>query len=47
MWWPGTTVDHIVPLARGGPAYDRANLQVLCIRCHRWKTAREGGRKKA
>ena len=34
-------VDHIVPLHRGGSLFDRANLQGLCRRCHRLKTAAE------
>lgn len=33
-------VDHIVPLAAGGPALDLANLRSLCQRCHSRKTAR-------
>jgi 5-methylcytosine-specific restriction endonuclease McrA len=36
--WPGcrsraTTVDHIVPLARGG-GHDLANLRASCARCN-------------
>jgi len=27
-------VDHIVPLARGGPLLDERNLQVLCRSCN-------------
>lgn len=37
---PSTTVDHIVPKARGG-TNDRPNLQALCLPCHKSKTARE------
>lgn len=33
------TVDHVVPLARGG-TNDLANLQVLCKRCNSAKGAR-------
>ena len=33
-------VDHIVPLAEGG-LDARENLQVLCARCHAWKSDRE------
>ena len=33
-------VDHIVPKARGGTD-DDANLECICRRCHREKTARE------
>ena len=36
-------VDHIKPIAEGGPVYDEANLQVLCIQCHGKKTAGERG----
>jgi len=36
---PASEVDHIVPLARGG-THDRANLQPLCVSCHRIKSAR-------
>jgi 5-methylcytosine-specific restriction protein A len=35
-----THVDHIIPLPTG-EAYDRANLQGLCARCHGLKTKRE------
>ena len=31
-------VDHIVPLAHGGDAFDLANLQALCRGCHIAKT---------
>ncbi len=34
--------DHIVPIALGGDEYDLKNLQTLCERCHKRKTAREG-----
>ena len=27
-------IDHIVPLARGGHATDRSNLQCICKKCH-------------
>lgn len=37
---PATTVDHIVPRARGGSHLD-INLQPLCGSCHDAKTARE------
>ena len=36
---PATTVDHIVAIADGGPAFDSANLQSLCNVCHQAKTA--------
>jgi hypothetical protein len=35
---PAVEVDHIVPLARGGAAVDRSNLQSLCKRHHSIKT---------
>lgn len=37
-------VDHIVPLIEGG-ADDEANLQSLCVSCHKAKTAREASRR--
>lgn len=37
---PATTVDHIIPRARGGTDSDD-NLQPLCNDCHDGKTARE------
>jgi 5-methylcytosine-specific restriction protein A len=40
---PGTDVDHVVPLARGG-THTGANLQSLCHIHHSRKTAREDGR---
>ena len=38
---PSAEVDHIVPLADGGPFWDQANLQALCAPCHDEKTANE------
>jgi len=35
-----TEVDHILPKRHGG-IDDRSNLQAVCGRCHRAKTARE------
>lgn len=35
-----TVVDHVIPLARGGPDIDR-NKQSLCQGCHDRKTASE------
>jgi hypothetical protein len=38
---PATEVDHIVPVARRPDLVrTRANLQALCVACHRGKTAR-------
>ncbi len=37
-----TVVDHIVPMARGGPN-DSSNYQSLCARCHNVKTAKHDG----
>jgi 5-methylcytosine-specific restriction protein A len=39
-------VDHVVPLAIGGPDTDD-NLQALCIDCHRRKSAAERGVRRA
>jgi 5-methylcytosine-specific restriction protein A len=36
-----TEVDHIIPKAQGGTD-DPDNLQSICRRCHRQKTARGG-----
>ena len=36
-------MDHIRPIAMGGDQWDRENLQVLCRRCNRIKTARDMG----
>ena len=45
---PGTpqpyVLDHIRPIAMGGDQWARDNLQVLCGRCNRLKTARDMGR---
>lgn len=37
----GNEVDHVVPIADGGSAWDMANLQTLCKSCHTRKTQRE------
>ena len=34
-------LDHIRPIAMGGDQWDVHNLQVLCLRCNRIKTARD------
>jgi 5-methylcytosine-specific restriction endonuclease McrA len=36
-------LDHIRPIAMGGDQWDTGNLQVLCARCNRIKTARDMG----
>jgi 5-methylcytosine-specific restriction protein A len=36
-------VDHVIPLRDGGAAWDRDNLQALCVGCHSRKTAHEIG----
>jgi 5-methylcytosine-specific restriction endonuclease McrA len=36
-------LDHILPIAMGGDQWDTGNLQVLCARCNRIKTARDMG----
>ena len=42
-------VDHIVEIARGGPALEYTNLRTVCRTCHREKTQRFllGGRRPA
>ena len=37
-------LDHIRPIAMGGDQWAPGNLQVLCSRCNRIKTARDMGR---
>jgi hypothetical protein len=34
-------VDHIVPISKGGIALGQENLQLLCMECHRIKSANE------
>lgn len=34
-------LDHIIPLFKGGAAYDEDNIQVLCVSCHGKKTIKE------
>ena len=39
-------VDHIIPIAEGGPPFAFENLQSLCNACHNRKHAQgEGGKK--
>lgn len=40
---PATHVDHIKPKSAGGTD-DEANLQAICVACHRAKTATESRR---
>ena len=37
----GREVDHIIPVERGGAAFARQNLQLLCHTCHSRKTLAE------
>lgn len=39
-----TEVDHIVPMSKGGDAWDTDNLQPLCKPCHSSKTSVDAGR---
>lgn len=34
-------VDHIIPIAIGGPQWDPTNLQILCPDCNKEKTAQD------
>ena len=34
-------VDHVIPIFRGGRGVCSENIQVLCVKCHLKKTARE------
>ena len=38
--------DHVIPLERGGAAYDLANGQALCVACHISKNRRESRQRK-
>jgi HNH endonuclease len=35
------TVDHIIPIAAGGPVSDLCNMELLCVKCHNKKTKHE------
>ena len=37
----GNEVDHVLPMHKGGAAWDLANLQTLCRGCHIAKTRKE------
>ena len=39
---PANTVDHVVPLARGGDKYDTNNLVAACTACNSAKRDRGG-----
>lgn len=43
---PATDVDHILPISDGGNPWDLDNLQPLCSRCHKRKTAIESNKKR-
>jgi hypothetical protein len=34
-------VDHIKPIALGGSEWDEDNMQTLCVKCNKVKTARD------
>jgi 5-methylcytosine-specific restriction enzyme A len=36
-----TTVDHIIPVRKGGEMYSMSNLQPLCDSCHASKSGKE------
>lgn len=36
-------VDHIIPMAQGGPKWSHSNMQALCASCHGRKTATHDG----
>ena len=36
-------VDHIRPIFEGGPVYELANLQALCVACHVRKSRADAG----
>ena len=38
---PSAELDHVKPLADGGPLWDAENWQALCETCHDEKTATE------
>jgi len=37
-------VDHRIPIAKGGDAYDSGNFASLCASCHSQKTAEDEGK---
>lgn len=44
---PATITDHIKPINQGGEAFDSANHQSLCLKCHQKKSAKERHQAKA
>lgn len=32
------SMDHIIPIRAGGPVVDLGNFQLLCLKCHNYKT---------
>ncbi len=43
-WQPGTRkslwdADHVTPIVEGGGECDLSNMQTLCLKCHRIRTA--------
>lgn len=38
---PGNTVDHVIPIKRGGGRLDINNLRTLCRNCHDKKSGSE------
>ena len=35
------TIDHIIPLSKGGPRYDKDNLAVACSSCNQKKADKD------
>lgn len=35
------SIDHKLPISRGGPVNDVGNMQLLCVECHEEKTRTE------
>ena len=38
LTWDELTVDHVLPISKGGPVSELSNLQLLCRKCHDEKT---------
>ena len=38
-------MDHVLPIAEGGDPFSLDNLQSLCVRCHKRKTAEQAARR--